>query len=385
MGFCGGVPHMNTIYAIPSTTADSQCLVKPYDVKGRSLSFTGHSYKNNSNGLLFSQLPTGIEVLDLRNCKNEKINRNLATFRQKMHVTLLNDYEDSYNNIVSSYDSEHGFDYYYPMIKRLNERLYGRIPKAFSQYMKPYRDCKKKIIMQQKAKKTVPFYEKELITRYHGKYVDKIEARARYLCWKYRRSQALLLTFTYDPKKYDYNIPAMWEDACGHNSDMNRIMTLIRKACAKRGTKLEYISTVEAMHGHERNDFKARGIPHIHVCLFGIARLMDYRVLRELWGKGFIFINRTDNRHKVRSPVDYITKYIVKTYSDKELDNELNQGLTWIFNTRMFNSSRGLVQPLNDPSTGEWESCFVVSIPNVIDIRVITQLYDYINLQLSGG
>jgi hypothetical protein len=276
----------------------------------------------------------------------------------------------------------HDFYYYVPSAN--NRLLLPEIASAFHQYIEERRKYKKHLYLRHKE--TGDRYIKDLETRYDGAYIEEIVRRAKFLAVNFRNNRSVLLTLTVDPKKYGYNIPKMWEAMMGKNSEFNRFMTILRKINDKSGNPpLKYVATIEAMSGREENDYVGRGLPHIHICFFGVSRLIDWRILRDIWKNGHIWINRTKENTKVRNPVDYVLKYVTKTYNKMNKANELTQALTWFFNARMFNTSRKLVYPLKYTGKTEYEPVFLVNIPDGLPIKTLTDIMTVINNAMMEG
>jgi len=132
-------------------------------------------------------------------------------------------------------------------------------------------------------------------------YCDKIKRRMRYLNYKYKSSNCVLLTLTVDKNKYD-NFADMWLDV---KKQHDRFLQNLRLHFKKHGRILpKYLSTIEC----QRN-----GNPHIHILFFNATRILDWKKTEKLWKLGYIWYNRTKEKKKIRKPIDYITKYITKS------------------------------------------------------------------------
>lgn len=154
---------------------------------------------------------------------------------------------------------------------------------------------------------------------------------------KYRK--AVFLTLTLDPKLFDSRYH-MW---VAIKEEQNRFLTLIFK---KIGHRLPYIAVAEAHHN---------GSPHLHFLFLGASRLMDWRELRDLWGLGHIWINRTrgEDSKKIRNPIKYMAKYIFKMTGKSDDENLTTHAFLWLFHVRSYSMSRGLVKPLNEIGRGD--------------------------------
>lgn len=338
--------------------------------------FTRHSfYKTNSNG----NLPTGVTILDLRNQDSKE--KPLFNKKQLRKDSTIQCYDNYVANLKDGCPGHEPF-YYVPYAN--HHYFIPEVLQQFDYYMKEKHLCDTKLILQNKNDGSL--YTKEMLTRYDGEYIDRIVTRAKFLACNYRNQSSVLLTLTVDPKKYDYDIIKMWEAMMGVNSEFNRFMTNLRKFNRLAGNPpLKYVATIEAMSGRKESNYIGLGLPHIHICFFGVSRLMDWRKLRDIWQNGHIWINRDSFGKKVRNPVDYVMKYVTKTYTDTNKKNKLTQSLTWFFNARMFNTSRGLVHPLKYPSSGDYEAVFLVSIPSGLPIKILTSIMSTINKKLSCG
>ena len=118
-------------------------------------------------------------------------------------------------------------------------------------------------------------------------------------------------------------------------------------------TDLNYIWVLEAQDN---------GYPHIHALFLGIDYLFwagnkqewindnpHSKNLKHFWAWGSVFVNSTKSNKGVENPINYMMKYIRKTftpYSDYD-KKELTQSLLWAFNKRSWNTSRGIFDFLN--------------------------------------
>ena len=154
------------------------------------------------------------------------------------------------------------------------------------------------------------------------------------------KGRGVFLTLTVDPKKI--SLFDAWKSIAKH---WNKFV--VRLKIESGQSKLNYIWVLEA---------QANGYPHIHALFLGIDYL--YRAgskaewendnahsknLKHFWGLGSIFINKTAKGKGVNNPVNYLMKYIRKTFDIRSDDDkkEWTQSLLWTFNKRSFNLSRG--------------------------------------------
>ena len=189
-------------------------------------------------------------------------------------------------------------------------------------------------------------------TRYSDGYRKKIHRRMKGLSYQYRGAQSVLLTLTLNPELYGYDKIRMWEEI---RIEIHNFLTKLKQYLNARGRELPpYLCTIEGM-----KQPRSCGNPHAHLVFVGAHRLLDYRVIRKLWGKGHIGINRSWKGERIRNPVMYASKYITKTYANTTAENVLTQSLLWLFNVRSFSCSRGLVLPLKPKSLGDWTADYI--------------------------
>jgi len=201
----------------------------------------------------------------------------------------------------------------------------------------------------------------DLSHRFTHDYMNKVKSRMIDLQKKYSNAMAVMVTLTLDPEQYK----SKWEMWTTIKKDFNRFMSDVRAYFKRKGYEMPpYLATIEAMKGREENGYIARGNPHIHVVFFGVARLMDWRRLRDYWGKGHVYVNRTPEGEKVRKPINYVTKYIIKTFTDVDGSLSLQQALVWFFSVRSYTCSRGLVRPLNAGGGSDFIAAAFASCPS---------------------
>ncbi len=194
----------------------------------------------------------------------------------------------------------------------------------------------KRYIVAQKEDKTRFI---ELGNRFSEKRQHQLKKRMKYLIASRGNQNAVMLTLTLNPQLFKSQ-SEMWLTI---KPELNRFLTSLRYNLKHRLP--EYLTTIEA---------QKNGNPHIHIVFFGAKRLLDWRKIRDLWGLGHIFINRTSDCSKVRYPINYVCKYITKTYTTSDEHNLLTQSLVWFYNVRSYSCSRGLLYPLNLISLGGW-------------------------------
>lgn len=170
----------------------------------------------------------------------------------------------------------------------------------------------------------------------------------------------VFLTLTIDHNSMD--LPTAWESIASH---WNRFLTRLKheivgskklnipKSKRRKSpfnlNNLQYVWVLEAQQN---------GYPHIHALFLGIDWLFNVgnkeewledgphsKNLKHFWKIGSVYINKTASGVNIQSPVNYLMKYIRKTFNkqpDSDNKKELTQALLWAFNKRSFNVSRGL-------------------------------------------
>jgi hypothetical protein len=203
----------------------------------------------------------------------------------------------------------------------------------------------------------------EFDNRYCKSYQDKINRRANYIGWRYRKARSVLLTLTVDPSKYNNDKYLMWIDI---KKQLNRFLTNVKYHFKKEKRKVPpYICSIEA---------QKNGNPHLHLVFLGASRLMDWRKIRDIWHLGHIFINRDSDNRKIRNPVNYLMKYISKTYTDTNEENNLTQALCWLFNIRSYQCSRGLIYPIKPRKMDSgFESKYLIIVDDEIPLTYLYQ------------
>ncbi len=205
------------------------------------------------------------------------------------------------------------------------------------------------------------------------------------------KGKGVFLTLTYDHSK---SLKQTWQDV---SKDWNRFFTRLiieintnpyktrfKKRVKKSELKprldyykqgLRYMPNPPVkrsdMHYIRVLEAQGNGYPHIHVLFLGIDYLfysgnrMEWlndnshsKNLKHFWGRGSIFVNSTKKGQTVKNPVNYLMKYIRKTFSQYNSDNkaELTQAMLWAFNKRSWDTSRGIKKYLGIPEVPPSES-----------------------------
>lgn len=258
------------------------------------------------------------------------------------------------------------FDYNRRIISVSNKTLIKYAKAMFNRYLKQLRKSSYGIMISKTdrdgtAIRTII----KLENRYCSSYHNMIGRRMKWLCYKYGNSLAVLLTLTLDPARYNGDKLRMWLDI---KPQYHRFITGLKYHFKKENRDFPmYVCSIEA---------QKNGNPHLHIVFLGASRLIDWRKIRDLWHQGFIYINRTYDGKKIRYPINYITKYITKTFSETTEGNLLTQALSWLFNVRSFQCSRGLIFPLKSISSNEWIATYFLIIDNDVDYSILNANVD---------
>lgn len=207
--------------------------------------------------------------------------RNIKKVEQKAVIS---------GNIIEFYEYEK------PILKDFqNKHRSGRSVEAFEE-----EKLDNRLKVQQRAKKTI----RRLINANVGKYKDDFG----------RTFNPVFMTLTFAENLQDLKI--------ANNQFMKFIKRLNYKITGSKKAYLKYVVAVE---------FQNRGAIHYHLVLFNLPYIPANEV-GELWGNGFIKLNKIDE-------VDNIGSYVTK-YMGKDLHSDKLQGEKCYF------SSRGLLQPV---------------------------------------
>jgi hypothetical protein len=317
---------------------------------------TRTQYTYNCNNFVFTKDLTEINhTAKHRNLR--ALDYLLTTHEQKMKKTLVFELSKQYLDQADpdeflnglSFDPHHiSFDvqeqYNQEVVLVRNASLLTFAKNQFSGYIKDLKKYRRYLHVHREGDGSfIP-----LETRYSEGYRNKVKRRMGSLNYTYRRGSCVLVTLTLDPSLYGSDRVRMWTEI---KHDIHTFLTQLRQYFKSRGLPMpKYVLTAES---HKR------GNPHAHVVFLGVARLMDWRLLRKMWGVGFVGINRDNGGKKIRSPVAYITKYITKTYTEANEKNLLTQSLSWLFNLRSYSCSRDLIAPLHPIGAGDWVADYV--------------------------
>jgi len=295
-----------------------------------------------------------VDVDNIDNQGNKKANKiALQQFREEIRKKHLEDF----NYCIR-------IENFIPPVEELNPLLINHALNSFKGYLLDQEDYSRFIYAENIDEDKVLI---ELDNRYCKSYQDKINRRAKYLSWRFRKSKSVLLTLTIDPSKYNYDKYLMWVDI---KKQLNRFLTNVKYWLKKEKRRCPpYICSIEA----QRN-----GNPHLHIAFLGASRLLDWRKIRDIWHLGYISINRDSDNRRIRNPVNYLMKYISKTYTDTNEKNELTQAFCWLFNIRSYQCSRGLISPLKSKSVSDFIAKYLIIVNDNVSLDLLYKNIDLI-------
>lgn len=320
----------------------------------------GHLKEFSNNSLLdtYSRI---IQKNQIRLIDVDQINAN----SKRANIIALEQYiEEIKKEYIENFEDTYVIERWFSPVEGLNQLLLAFALRSFKFYLAKSEEENRFILAYSVDGEEIFI---ELDNRYCKSYQEKIKRRANFLSWKYQNSKSVLLTLTIDPKLYHNDKYRMWNDI---KKQYNRFITAVKYYFKKRGIKFPpYVCTIEA---------QKNGNPHLHICFLGASRIMDYRKLRDLWKLGYIWINRDSSGKRIRSPINYLMKYITKTYTDTNEYNQLTQALCWLFNIRSYQCSRGLITPLKPKSDSGYSSEYLVIVDDSIPISFLYKNIDFV-------
>jgi len=136
----------------------------------------------------------------------------------------------------------------------------------------------------------------------------------------------VFLTLTFDPKRV--SLTSAWANLSSLiKRTMNYLKIYAQREAKARGTKanIQYIWTIEV---------QKNGYPHVHVFYPAIKRLIDVRKIRQVWGVGYVFIEKLEG---VRVG-EYMSKYLAK---GQGLEKALKY--VWFFGIRFYGASNMVI------------------------------------------
>ena len=274
------------------------------------------------------------------------VNERVCDCKKGLIKKLLAQYYDCYARAVCEFDNNKlplsvVDKYSSSIVGYKNKTLLNYAHDTFLNYIYKLESKNRYLVLSSKIDPNFRSY-KLLTTRYHVSYCEKIKKRMQWLAYTYRNKPCVLLTLTFDPKKFGNDKFVMWESI---SKELNRFMKALRIHIQREGrTFPKYIWAVES---------QKNGNPHLHIVFLGATRLIDWRKIKSYWGNGAIYLNTNKDGQKVRYPINYVTGYITKTFGNTNFDNVQTQSLVWLFNHRSFNRSWNLIVPLNPKGCGD--------------------------------
>jgi hypothetical protein len=136
----------------------------------------------------------------------------------------------------------------------------------------------------------------------------------------------VFLTLTFDPRRV--SLVSAWSNLSSLiKHTMNYLKIYAQREAKARGAKanIQYIWTIEV---------QKNGYPHVHVFYLSIKRLIDVRKIRQVWGVGYVFIEKLEG---VRVG-EYMSKYLSK---GQGLEKALPY--VWFFGIRLYGASNMVV------------------------------------------
>ena len=201
---------------------------------------------------------------------------------------------------------------------------------------------------------------------------------------------SIMLTLTYDPSFRTQR--ESWELV---SKDFNRFLTRLKIEIAKqqgikvKDLKMPYIRVLEAQHDINGENY---GYAHIHILFFGMDYLYwngnheEYEFIKSghpirksiesFWKLGYTSVNKTASGENIRNPVNYLMKYIRKTWGSWNDEAVLTKAMLWAFNKRTFDVSRKFgeyVKSVAESSLGDNELIDIVKqYPAILDMPELT-------------
>lgn len=226
-------------------------------------------------------------------------------------------------------------------------------------------------------------------SRFGYAYQNKVKASLRPLLTEHNFRNCVMLTLTLDHMKTPNKIEA-WQNI---GVEIDRFLTLLFRGIATERTKkyrrlnpkkyndnvafeeYKYLDNIVVVEAQQN------GYPHAHILFFNVRRLLDWRVIRDMWGLGHTYIDKTEEGVKISNPVAYMFKYITKTFTKTIPKNELTHAYLWFFYRRSYHTSQGLVKPLSslkNGTTGEYElvGMLICDDKTLKRLESNTQLFD---------
>ena len=205
---------------------------------------------------------------------------------------------------------------------------------------------------------------------------------------------SIMLTLTYDPGNRSQR--ESWELV---SKDFNRFLTRLKIEIAKergisvKDLQLPYIRVLEAQHDLNGKNY---GYAHVHVLFFGVDYLYwngnheEYEFVKtgrpirksieSFWKLGYTSVNKTASGQNILNPVNYLMKYIRKTWESWNDEAVLTKAMLWAFNKRTFDVSRKFGDYVKSVVQGHVNDQTVYELvrlyPQIIEMPEISSILD---------
>jgi hypothetical protein len=256
---------------------------------------------------------TYVNIITLKQIEKQAKRQN---FKQKSEKSNLNDqtFEENLNATVEDMITE-GFEKYVEDLKNKAVLLRSKDDPSIAFVVRPYKTSRYSPTGQKKLSKKVK------------KQFNGVES-------------GVFLTLTFNPHRV--SLVSAWSNLSSLiKRTMKYLKTYAQREAKAKGFKLnvQYIWVIEV---------QKNGYPHVHVFYPSIKRLIDVRKIRQVWGVGYVFIEKLEG---VRVG-EYMSKYLSK---GQGLEKALPY--VWFFGIRLYGASNMVV--LKDTPKGESKYVFI--------------------------
>lgn len=231
----------------------------------------------------------------------------------------------------------------------------------------------------------------ELTHRFHKKYTRKVKRVMDGVKKRFGNKNAFMMTLDVSPAHYNWDLVKAWTNIRKDFHDFMEACRLhIKREKRKDGmTNLpKYIATIEPYTGGKNKmgeDTPAYGFPHIHIVFLNAKRVLDWRKLNQYWHVGGWKISRDKGGKKIHYPINYITKYVTKTFTTPDKKNLLPQALVWFFGLRSYTNSRDTTEPVNGYGSRFEALCMVRLLQGEDILDYMERVYWYVNDVMKVG
>jgi hypothetical protein len=218
----------------------------------------------------------------------------------------------------------------------LNATVEDMIAKEFAKYIEDLKN--KAVVLRSKDDPSVAFVVRPYkSSRYSPAGQKKLSKKIRK---QFNGVESgVFLTLTFDPRRV--SLISAWANLSSLiKRTMKYLKTYAQREAKAKGFKLnvQYIWVIEV---------QKNGYPHVHVFYPSIKRLIDVRKIRQVWGVGYVFIEKLEGV-KIG---EYMSKYLSK---GQGLEKALPY--VWFFGIRFYGASNMVI--LKTPK-GESKYTFV--------------------------